>query len=220
LRKLHGRLPSFDQDWCEALKKSRLAEQRADHDPETFDDELQTEWHLRKEANLFLRLELEQGALVACTRDPKTGDVLQLPAKDWLPDSWSEYVPAGIWSDFIKENSFDAPGPAGTFIHGSLRRVFFISDEFEIWFKSKFNNAIALDSAAPLTTVNVQAARRVSAHRKEAVKEAIKVIWGENGPSFGAMEGQRLEKINNWLKSHGRATTTNSTIKRALIEMR
>jgi hypothetical protein len=49
-------LPDFDEDWREALNKSRKVERDVGHDPEMFDDELEAEWHRRKEANLLLRL--------------------------------------------------------------------------------------------------------------------------------------------------------------------
>src|SRR5476651_336532 len=76
-------LPKFDEEWSEALRKSREEERKIQHDPETFDKETEEEWHRRKEANLFLRLEIEAKKLVACTRDPETGDVLQLRPDDW-----------------------------------------------------------------------------------------------------------------------------------------
>jgi hypothetical protein len=86
-------LPQFDEEWSEALRKSREEERKIQHDPETFDKETEEEWHRRKEANLFLRLEIEAKKLVACTRDPETGDVLQLRPDDWIPSGWDDYIP-------------------------------------------------------------------------------------------------------------------------------
>ena len=81
----HELLPKFDEDWSEALQKSREEERKIQVDKEAFDDQLEEEWHRRKVANLFLRLEIEATKLVACTRDPETGDILQLRSNDWIP---------------------------------------------------------------------------------------------------------------------------------------
>lgn len=68
----------FDEDWLEVLQKSRDFEKTVGHDPETFDADLEEEWHRRKQANLILRLALEDKGLVACVRDPRTGETLHL----------------------------------------------------------------------------------------------------------------------------------------------
>jgi hypothetical protein len=107
-------LPKFDEDWSEALRKSREEERKIQDDPEAFDKELEEEWHRRKEANLFLRLEIEAKKLVACTRDPETGHNLQLRSDDWIPSGWDDYIPPGIWTDYIIPDDYEAPGPNGT----------------------------------------------------------------------------------------------------------
>src|ERR1700737_3918303 len=142
-------LPKFDEEWSEVLRKSREEEGKIGHDPETFDKELEEEWHRRKEANLFLRLEIEAKELVACTRDPETGDILQLRSDDWLPIDWDDYIPPGIWTDYIIPDDYEAPGPNGTLIRGALRPVFFMRDEFEAWFKKAFG------STGPFVTIMV-----------------------------------------------------------------
>ena len=68
----HPELLKFDEDWSEALRKSREEERKIEHDPETFDKELEEEWHRRKEANLFLRLELESKK--SCSMCPRPGN--------------------------------------------------------------------------------------------------------------------------------------------------
>ena len=139
----HELLPKFDEDWSEALQKSREEERKIQVDKEAFDKQLEEEWHRRKEANLFLRLEIEAKKLVACTRDPETGDILQLRSDDWIPSSWDDYIPSGIWIYYIIPDDYDAPGPSGTMIRGALRPVFFMRDEFQAWFKKTFGETVS-----------------------------------------------------------------------------
>jgi hypothetical protein len=212
-------LPKFDEDWSEALRKSREEERKIEHDPETFDKELEEEWHRRKEANLFLRLELESKKLVACVRDPETGDVLQLRSDDWIPSGWDDYIPPGIWTDYIIPDDYEAPGPNGTLIRGALRPVFFMRDEFETWFKKTFGETepiVAISTPNPKLQ-NLNNSRK---HRQAAVKEAVRAIWGENGPDLGVSAEARNWKIKNWLKANDRTDVGEATIRRALSEMR
>jgi hypothetical protein len=115
----HPELLPFDEEWSDALEKSRQEERNIQHDPETFDQELEEEWHRRKEANLFLRLQIEAAELVACVRDPQTGKILQLRSDDWIPSEWDDYIPPGIWTDFIIPDDYEAPGPKGSFMGGT-----------------------------------------------------------------------------------------------------
>ncbi len=199
------RLPRFDEDWCEALRKSRQLEQTVGHDSDTFDKDLEEEWHCRKEANLFLRLEIEEKRITTCTRDPQTGDVLQLPSDGWVSDAWDGYIPPGIWSDYIVPGDYEAPGPNGTFIHGALRPVFFIRSEFEAWLKETFGSEVSL---------NPKEGTRV----RDAVKEAVRAIWGS--PPAGVAATRKQERINSWLAENGRLGASLQTIRRALSEMR
>jgi len=96
-------LPEWDDDWSEVLQKSRAIEQNVGHDPETFDADLEEYWHPRKEA--FLRLDIEAHNLVACIRDPQTGDILRLRARDWILVQWEDYIPAAIWGDHINHET-------------------------------------------------------------------------------------------------------------------
>jgi hypothetical protein len=212
-------LPKFDEDCSEALRKSKEEERKIQTDPDAFDKELEEEWHQRKEANLFLRLEIEAKKLVACTRDPETGDILQLRSDNWIPSGWDDYIPPGIWTDYIIPNDYEAPGPNGTFIRGALRPVFFMRDEFEAWFKKTFG---ATESIVAISEPNpkLQNLKRAHAHRREAVKEAVHAIWGKNEPDLGVTEGIRFKKINDWLEEKGRVTVKEATIRRALRELR
>ena len=97
----HELLPAFDKDSTEALQKSKEEERKIGHDPEAFDEEIEEYWHHKKEANLLLRLELEAKKLVACVRDPNTGETLQLRSDGWIPGNWHDYIPPGIWTDYI-----------------------------------------------------------------------------------------------------------------------
>ena len=102
-------LPELDDVWVEALKKSDAYEKKF-QDPLVFDDELADWSHQRKAANVFLRQCLEQGELVACVRDPETGEVLKLKSADWLPAKWSDYVPCGIWHDYLDPEDYEFSG--------------------------------------------------------------------------------------------------------------
>jgi hypothetical protein len=212
-------LPKFDEDCSEALRKSKEEERKIQTDPEAFDKELEEEWHQRKEANLFLRLEIEAKKLVACTRDPETGDILQLRSDDWIPSGWDDYIPPGIWTNYIIPDDYEAPGPNGTLIRGALHPVFFMRDEFEAWFKKTFGETESI-LVIPEPNPKFQDFKRVHAHRQEAVKKAIREIWGQNGPGHGVTEIIRMRKINAWLTSKGLATVSEATIRRALSGMR
>jgi hypothetical protein len=207
-------LPKFDEDWSEALLKSREEERKIQDDPEVFDKELEQEWHQRKEANLFLRLEIEAKRLVACTRDPEIGQTLQLRSDDWIPSGWDDYIPPGIWTDYIIPDDYEAPGPNGTLIRGALRPVFFMRDEFEAWLKKTFG---ATESIATISKPNekTENLKRDRAHRKEAVKEAVRAIWGKNVPN-GLPAKIRDQTINEWLTENGRIEVGEATIRRAL----
>jgi hypothetical protein len=211
-------LPKFDDDWSEALRKSKEEERKIQDDPEAFDKELEEEWHQRKEANLFLRLEIEAKRLVACTRDPEIGQTLQLRSDDWIPSGWDDYIPPGIWTDYIIPDDYEAPGPNGTLIRGALRPVFFMRDEFEAWLKKTFG---ATESITAVSEPNpkLQNLKRVEAHRKEAAKEAIRAIWNKGLPN-GVTEQIRKWEINKWLEANGRTAVGEATIRRALKDLR
>jgi hypothetical protein len=211
-------LPKFGEEWSDALEKSREEERKAQHDPETFDQELEEEWHRRKEANLFLRLQIEAAELVACVRDPQTGDVLQLRSDDWIPSEWDDYIPPGIWTDFVIPDDYEAPGPNGSLIRGALRPVFFMRDEFEAWFKEAFAGT---EPIATISEPNLKFEKlnRGRAHYQEAVREAVLAIWGQGGPPAGVKAKIRDRQINAWLAANGRSEVREATIRRALSKM-
>jgi hypothetical protein len=212
-------LPKFDEEWSEALRKSREEELKIGHDPETFDKELEEVWHRRKEANLFLRLAIEERELVACTRDPHTGDVLQLSSDGWIASDWYSYVPPGIWTDYIIPDDHESPGPNGTLIRGALRPVFFLRDEFDAWLNEKF--ALTKPIVTPSDpNPKLEKVIRFIPPRQRAVIEAIHAIWGQDGPPPGVHSEKRREKINNWLEDGGRERVSITTIQRALNAMR
>lgn len=126
-------LPKFDDESILLLRQSKEEEDQVEHDPAAY-AELADEWHFGKVLNLFLRQQLEAGELAAYVRDP-SGVVLQLGTDGWIPEEWwdSGYVPPAIWTDFIEEGSYEAPGPKGTYIRSALRPVFFDKREFANW---------------------------------------------------------------------------------------
>jgi hypothetical protein len=146
-------------------------------------------------------------------RDPDTGDILQLGSNGWLSSDWTDYIPCGIWTDYIVPDDDEAPGPNGTFIRGALRPVFFMRDEFEAWFKRILGSPAATETISGPTEM-YDAAVRVHAHRREAVKRAIREMWGQNGPDHGVTEIIRMRKINAWLTSKELAVVGEATIRR------
>jgi hypothetical protein len=212
-------LPKFDEEWSDALLRSRAEERKIGHDPETFDRELEEEWHRRKEANLFLRLAIEERELVACTRDPETGDILQLRSDHWIPSDWNDYIPPGIWTDYVIPDDYEASGPNGTLIRGALRPVFFMRDDFDAWFNKAFGKtgSTLANSESNPKILNLN---RIRTHYQEAVREAVHAIWGQNGPPPGVTAAVRDFKINVWLKANGRVEVSEATIRRALRKVR
>jgi hypothetical protein len=208
----------FDDEWSEALKKSREVERNLGHDPEQFNDELETAWHRRKEANLILRLAIEEQELVACVRDPETGEILQLSSKNWILSEWEDYIPPDIWDDYIVPDVYEAPGPAGTFIRGALRPVFFMRSEFDVWFEASFDE----EAVASISDQNPRFESllvRFRQPRQFAVKKAVFELWGARGPPPDLSAKLRNREINGWLARHRPPNVGEATIRRALREL-
>jgi hypothetical protein len=187
-----------------------LVERRHIPDDARSDLELLSETK-RRTSNFTLRWALETAELVACVRDPETGDVLQLASEGWV--DWDDDIPARVTSNFIIPGEYDSIGPSGTFIRGALRPVFFVREEFETWLKEFFED---LSPAASSPSLPATISRRPKAHRLEATKEAIFAKWGHDGPPSGLSEDMREQKISEWLKANGRGPTSKATIRRAL----
>jgi hypothetical protein len=209
-------LPKFDEEWSEALRKSREEEGKIGHDPETFDKELEEEWHRRKEANLFLRLAIEERELVACTRDPHTGTVLQLDPDGWIPTEWESYIPPGIWTNFIMPDDYESPGPSGTLIRGELHPVFFLRAEFDAWFNEVFSQTEPM-VVVPVPNPKFQEIIRYVPPRQQAMIDAAQAIWGQDGPPRVEIWNTRLERIKSWFKDKDlKVVVSLSTVQRAL----
>jgi len=203
----------IDEDWLDILRESREFEKTVGHDPETFDAEFEEFWHLQKVANIFLRCALENNELRACTRDPRTGETLQLPASGWLSAEWiaRRYVPSGIWRDHAIPEDDEIPGPGATLISGQLRPIFFFLSEFEMWLSEVFGPDIDSESRSSDTPVEGERPR-------DAVKEAVSSLWGR--PPRGVHWEERNKQINAWLRNKGCKEVAARTISRALAEMR
>ena len=211
-------LPELDEDWVEALKKSDAYEKKY-QDPSAFDDELANWVHQRQAANVFLRQCLEEGELVACVRDPKTGHVLRLRAHDWLPSKWSDYVPYDIWDDYLNPEEYKFAGPSGSFIGGALRPVFFQKYDFEQWLKKTFGTLTDTSFNAPAANF-VGLSRN---HKLLAAQQAILDIYGQTDLTTGLQGisvGTRLEAVNAWLKARGKDLVSEPTVRRALKNLR
>jgi hypothetical protein len=57
-------------------------------------------------------------------------------------------------------------------------------------------------------------------HRLLSVQQALLDIYGESGLPLGEMEQRCLQKVNEYLKSKGLATTSLSTLRRAKQALR
>ena len=100
-----------------------------------------------REANVFFRDHLSNGAIIAHVRDPQTGEILQLSPLGWyspfaVPKSssfrWIEQsIPTGI-DNFVAPDDPSNPGPEGTFIRGAFQPVFFFRNEFDQWLETTF----------------------------------------------------------------------------------
>lgn len=66
-------LPVFHEEWLEAFENSKLFDKES-QDPEVYDDELAEYLLWAREANVFLRCQIEAGNLDACVQDPETGE--------------------------------------------------------------------------------------------------------------------------------------------------
>ncbi|RXG83814.1 hypothetical protein [Bradyrhizobium zhanjiangense] len=192
-----------------------------------------TDWELLSEtrgrtSNVTLRWALEIGELVACVRDPETGDVLQLASEGWV--DWDDDVPAQVTSNFIIPGEYDSIGPNGTLIRGALRPVFLIREEFESWLSSKFGDcssttvdfssqreqrtSIMVGTGPAMPPTNKKGRRKPTA--VHAAQEARAAIWeGKIPPGIPATK--RDDLINDWLEKNGRAKVSAATIRRAMV---
>ncbi|HEX4407373.1 MAG TPA: hypothetical protein VH206_01245 [Xanthobacteraceae bacterium] len=217
----------IDDDWSEVLNASRAFE-RSVQDPSVFTADLEEYWHLSKVANVFLRSQLECGRPIAAIRDPRTGQLLRIISGGWLPSVWMkrEYVPSGIWSDFVDASFYDALGPDGAFVRGHSCRIFFLRLEFERWFEDVFESLP--DFSLKVRSADQQAGRAAlpsvppskRKHWRIATKDAILRVYGSKGPPDGLPERDRNAKVNDYLKGRGIVQVSDSTIRRALKELR
>ena len=125
----------LDQDDREEIRRcteSGLKQFVGDYSQEQLDDIV-----MGKEVNLFLRNSITDGRLVACVRDPETGDILQLQRDGWhikfYPEEWG-FV---LYNNVHPDDPLN-PGPSDVMVRGKARPVFFLKDYFERWLKKTF----------------------------------------------------------------------------------
>jgi hypothetical protein len=202
-----SKISEIDEDWLDALHRSREFEMTVGHDLEAFDAELEEHWHLQKVASVFLRAALENEELRACIQDPRSGKTLQLPAKGWVTKEWMNrgYVPS-VRSDYATPNDSEYPGPAATVVAGKACRVFFIPCEFDAWLTDTFG-------PDPDSSSEAIVRRNPGWRLIDAVVEAYLAIWG--GVPAGIPASKQEPMINKWLQDKGRLIASSKTIFRA-----
>lgn len=103
------------------------------------------------EAEIVLRHAITEGHLTAYVRDPRTQELLKLSPTGWLGGI------DGMEDEFEEPNKREPTGADGSIIDGKLRPVFFLTDEFESWFKGNFYGPTRKKRFAP----SREAAKRV-----------------------------------------------------------
>jgi hypothetical protein len=93
-----------------------------------------------KEANLFLRECISEGQLVACVRDPETGEILQLQRDGWNDVEFFPGECGWVLYNYVHPDDALNPGPPDAIVRGKARPVFFLRDAFDRWFEKTFGN--------------------------------------------------------------------------------
>lgn len=106
-----------------------------DHSPADID-----EISLGKEANVFLRKCITEAELVAHVRDPETGQILQLPRQGWDDLEFHPGELGWLLDNHVHPDDPLNPGPPEVIVRGMARPVFFLRNEFDLWFKKTFGN--------------------------------------------------------------------------------
>lgn len=122
------------------------------------------------EAEIVLRFAISEGHLTAYVRDPRTQELLKLSATGWLPGI------DGMEDEFEEPSKRGPTGADGSIIDGKLRPVFFLTDEFDAWFKDNFYGPTRKKRFAPY---------------REAAKQAIREL-DPNGEWLGLDQTKRF----------------------------
>jgi hypothetical protein len=93
-----------------------------------------------KEANLFLRECISEGQLVACVRDPETGEILQLQRDGWNNVEFFPGECGWVLYNHVHPDDVLNPGPADAIVKGKARPVFFLRNAFDRWLEKTFGN--------------------------------------------------------------------------------
>jgi hypothetical protein len=172
-------LPDFPGErWSETLNRSTEDDLKANGESVSKDEF--EDWRQRRRANLLMRTAIAQCELIACVLHPRSAMVLQLHRGGWINDEWLEYIPWGIWSDFIY-GDWESPGPSGTLLDGVLRPVFFFRDEYIGWLTQKFG-----ERAKPMDGSLYLAANSKGLRAVDGVNDAITALWGRLSTSCAA----------------------------------
>lgn len=210
-------LPEFEEDWSKALEESKKYEEEH-QDPSEFDAELAAFWHEKKRANLFFRMCLDERQLAALVLDPRTGSSLELMPPGWVSDKWDTYVPSGIWDEYIDNENYDSPGPAGSVIAGAVRQVFFDKGDFRKWFARNFPSVMTQASS----DLRVSDLLKGVSHKRgiDAVKFALEIIKQRGKTLAGLTKTQQLSLINSILQEHKKPQYQQSTLYRTLMDIK
>ena len=91
-------------------------------------------------ANIYFRLQLHRGSLVANVLDPRTGTTLQLSSFGWLPKIEHAHMLVEPLSDFIDTDD-GMIGPEGSVIAGKMHPVYFEKSAYREWMRNVFPGA-------------------------------------------------------------------------------
>ena len=194
-------LPPFEPYWIEAFENSRVLDEEV-HDTDVYNNDIKEFFLNARQANVFLREQIEDGKLEACVQDPETGEIYKLAPSDWTKD-WSAFVPVEIFNDYIDSESYDSPGPEGSEIRNALRPVFFLENNFQSWLSS-----ITKDPLQRAGDVRIR-----KDHIVQFAAEMILKIWVS--PPRGVAIKEIHRRVNEELVKQQRKPISLMTIRRA-----
>ena len=190
--------PKWTRKWKRALDQAYDA-LLAD----SLDDETREGWHTQQKANLFLRLEMEEGRLHVYVREPFTKEVLPLRPEDWMRFSPIAYIPSVGSDHFISDGHYGVIGADGSRFYAPLSRAFVYRQEIKRFLNQRL---IRSHNEAPQGSL---------------VREAIHALWNGDPPPTRVIPAKtRNDQIRKWIKEKYKSLPpSDATIKRELSDI-